>query len=179
MLKSRSLVLLALCVCFLKLGIILAAPQESTASPMNAQNKIKIDEDINELRRIPYRYTPASAADVTNGRLAELLALHRASCQSGDPEKFYALFNRPTRYLYTKISQEYLMKNFSRACSDEFIGKYEKLFAKGELKIEFDGRTEQGIPMPSLYTTEQIANGIRRNGLEISVEGNKLKWGWH
>jgi hypothetical protein len=76
MLRLRSLVVLALCGCFLQLAIGLAAPQESIASPMNAQNKIKIDEDINELRRIPYRYTPASAADVTNGRLAELLALH-------------------------------------------------------------------------------------------------------
>lgn len=71
------------------------------------------------------------------------------------------------------------MKNFRQACSDEFIGKYEELFAKGGLKIEVDGRTEQGISMPSLYTKEQIANGIRRNGLEISVEGDKLKWGWH
>jgi hypothetical protein len=115
MLKLRSIIVLALCGCFLKLEISLAAPQESTPLLMNAQNKIVIDENINELRRISYRYTPASAADVTNGRLAELLRLHRASCKSGDPEKFYALFNRPTRYLYANISQEYLMKNFKRA----------------------------------------------------------------
>lgn len=148
-----------------------AEAQERTPS-----KPIEIDTELN-MRLMPYM--PANSSDATNGRLSELLNNHRKYCSENNASGLYSLFNQQTRFLFTKYSQDSLVSGFQVLCSDLMIGKLERSYASNELRIAPDGHTELGLDTFSLCPIEKMEGSTCRNGFEVSIEDQKLKWAWH
>src|SRR5688572_22790422 len=70
------------------LTLLLANAEASEAGEL--PKIVRIDTEL------PHRYHPYTApdsADVSNGKLGDLLRRHRESCTNDSPDAFYALFN--------------------------------------------------------------------------------------